>query len=127
MTNKLEGCLNDNNFIGKLFEELCWENCPTIHIGGAHKLFRRVTQQIHLGGLSNVFISEGCPQLKQIFFFWKMIFIHGLGMCEGVGEDSRHGIGHVDIQVGSCICLMCLVVITCALRWGVTHVGDYHY
>ena len=34
-----------------------------------------------------------------------MIFIHGLGMCEGVGEDSRHEIGHVDIQVGSCICL----------------------
>ena len=34
-----------------------------------------------------------------------MIFIHDLGMCEGVGEDSRHGIGHVDIQVGSCIFL----------------------
>ena len=29
----------------------------------------------------------------------------GLGICEGVGEDSRHGIGQVDIQVGSCICL----------------------
>ena len=29
----------------------------------------------------------------------------GLGMCEGVGKDSRHGIGHVDIQVGSCIFL----------------------
>ena len=26
-------------------------------------------------------------------------------MCEGVGDDSRHRIGHVDIQVGSCICL----------------------
>ena len=26
-------------------------------------------------------------------------------MCEGVGEDSRHGIRNVDIQVGSCICL----------------------
>ena len=46
-----------------------------------------------------------------------MIFIHSLGMCEGVGEDSRHGIGHVDIQVGSCICLnmfgchyMCILV-----------------
>ena len=25
----------------------------------------------------------------------------GLGMCEGVGEDWRHGFGHVDIQVGS--------------------------
>ena len=33
----------------------------------------------------------------------------GLGMREGVGEDSRHGIGYVDIQVGSCICLsVCL-------------------
>ena len=26
-------------------------------------------------------------------------------MCEGVSEDSRHGIEHVNIQVGSCICL----------------------
>ena len=26
-------------------------------------------------------------------------------MCEGVGEDSRHGFEHVDIQVGSCIYL----------------------
>ena len=26
----------------------------------------------------------------------------GLVMCEGVGEDSGHGIGHVDIRVGSC-------------------------
>ena len=26
-------------------------------------------------------------------------------MCEGVGDDSTHRIGHVDIQVGSYICL----------------------
>ena len=25
----------------------------------------------------------------------------GLGICKGVGEDSRHGFGHVDIRVGS--------------------------
>ena len=25
----------------------------------------------------------------------------GLGLCEGVGEDSRHVFGHVDIRVGS--------------------------
>ena len=25
-----------------------------------------------------------------------------LGMCEGVGEDSGHAIGHVDIRIGSC-------------------------
>ena len=80
MTNKSKGCPNneffckiikDNNFIRKLFKELCWENCPTIHVGGAHELFQRVTQQIYLRGLSNVFISEGCPQLKQIFLFGK--------------------------------------------------------
>ena len=79
-------------------------NRPTIYVGKAHEFFWRVTQQIHLEGLSNVFISEGCPQLKQIFLL-KKIFIHGISMCEGVGEDSRHEIGHVDIQVGSCICL----------------------
>ena len=32
--------------------------------------------------------------LKMIIFL-----IHGLGKCEGVGEDSRHGNGHLDIQV----------------------------
>ena len=79
-------------------------NRPKIHIGEAHELFRRVTQQIHLRGLSNVFILEGCPQLKQIFLL-KTIFIHGISMCEGVGEDLRHGIRNVDIQVGSCIFL----------------------
>ena len=78
MNKKSDGCPNDeffckiiknNNFIGKLSEELCWENCPKIHIRGTHELFRRVTQQIHLGGLSNAFILEGCPKLKQIFLF----------------------------------------------------------
>ena len=40
------------------------------------------------------------------FCFENDVFLaFGLGMCEGVGEDSRHGIGHVNIQVGSCICL----------------------
>ena len=27
-------------------------------------------------------------------------------MCEGVGEDLRHGTGHVDIQVGICMILL---------------------
>ena len=44
-------------------------------------------------------------------FVLKTVFLlaFGLGMCEGVGEDSRLGIGHVDIQVGSCICLSVIV------------------
>ena len=32
--------------------------------------------------------------------FLETIFIHGTSMCERVGEDSRHGIRHVDIRVG---------------------------
>ena len=48
-------------------------------------------------------------------------------MREGVDEDSRHGIGYVEIQVGSCICLsVCLCwIIACGVRWGVTHIGIF--
>ena len=54
-----------------------------------------------------------------------MFLIHGLGKCEGVGKDSRHENGHVDIQVGSRIYLsVCLNwSIAYALRWRVTHLG----
>ena len=48
---------------------------------------------------------------EQKAFVLKTVFLlaFGLGMCEGVGEDLRHGIGHVDIQVGSCIYLSVIV------------------
>ena len=51
--------------------------------------------------------------------------MHGLGKCEGVGEDSRDGNEHLDIQVGSHIYLsVCLNwSIAYALRWRVTHLG----
>ena len=39
-----------------------------------------------------------------------ILLAFGLGMCEGVGENLRHGIEHVDIQVGSCICLSVFVL-----------------
>ena len=81
---------------------------PTIHVGETHELFQRVTQQIHLEELSNVFISEGYPQIKQIFCL-ETVFIHGISMCKGVGDDSKHGIEHVDIRVRimnslECVC-----------------------
>ena len=69
------------NCFGELPNKLTSEDCPTYYI-------------------------EGLSSIKTNILFGKeMIFIHGLGMCEGVGEDSRHGIGHVEIQVGSCNCL----------------------
>ena len=42
-------------------------------------------------------------------FCFENCILLGLGMCEGVGDDSRHMIGHVDIQVESCICLNVIV------------------
>ena len=64
------------------------------------------------GGLSNRFASEGCRIFyrnsvvcfqEQIAFVFKTMILlaFGLGLCEGVGEDLRHGFGHVDIRVGS--------------------------
>ena len=72
------------------------------------------------GRLSNIFASEGCPIFyqnllvcfqEQIAFVLKTVILlaFGLGICEGVGEDSGHGIGHVDIRVGSCNCLNVIV------------------
>ena len=56
------------------------------------------------GRFSNTFTSEGTPIFLPTFdsvfsittgFVLKMIIflIHGLGKCEGVGDDSRHGDG----------------------------------
>ena len=46
---------------------------------------------------------------KTNIFFLETVFIHGMSVCEGVGEDSSHGIGHVGIRVGimnslECVC-----------------------
>ena len=38
-----------------------------------------------------------------------ILLAFGLGMCEGVGEDSGHEIGRVDIRIGSCNCLDVIV------------------
>ena len=53
--------------------------------------------------LSNIFTSEGCPTFyrnsvvcfqEQIALVLKTVILlaFGLGICEGVGEDSRHGL-----------------------------------
>ena len=68
-----------------------------------------------LGRFSNTVASDGSPILlpkfgcefsrTKSFCFenWIFLLAFGLGICEGVGEDSGHGIGHVDIRVGSCM------------------------
>ena len=55
---------------------------------------------------------------QQVLFLKWCFLIHGLGKCEGVGEDSRDGNEHLDIQVGLRIYLsVCLHwIIAYALR-----------
>ena len=87
-------------------------DCPTIHVKGAYELFRKVIQHIRLGGLSNKFYRNSvvCFREQKAFVLKTVIlFAFGLDMCEGVGEDLRHGIGLVNIQVGSCIYLSVIV------------------
>ena len=45
--------------------------------------------------------SVVCFREQQVCFENGVFLILGLGKCEGVGENSRHGNGHLDIQVGS--------------------------
>ena len=60
----------------------------------------------NIRGWSN-YIIRVCPiKLKQKCFFLETVFIYGKSMCEGVGEDSRHGAKHVIIHVEICIFLL---------------------
>ena len=90
--------------------------------------FRRVDQQLFII-VCPLYISEGCPHnylLEYVHNIYIYIYIYIGGcpqtnkylcfendlsykescMCEGVGEDSRYGTGHVDIQLGICIILL---------------------
>ena len=102
--------MHDMVFGKKYIEGLAkinYQSMSTINFGGLSiKLFI---------GVSPLYVSEGCPQInyrsmstiyigglstnKSNIFVLELIFIHGTSMCERVGEESRHGIGHVDIQV----------------------------
>ena len=90
-----------------------WSNSSSWRL--THDCFRKMIQQ---------FASEGSPiylpklsstfSRTKTFCFENDVFLaFGLGMCEGVSEDSRHGIGLVDIQVGSCICLNAFMLNHC--------------
>ena len=46
-------------------------DCPTIHVGGGHELFRRVIQQIRLGGLSNILPKFGSAFSRTTSFVLK--------------------------------------------------------
>ena len=76
-----------------------WSNSSSRRL--THDCFEKMIQQ---------FVSEGSliylPKLGMMFLRTKgfcsendVFLAFGLRMCEGVDKDSRHGIGHVDIEV----------------------------
>ena len=83
------------------------ESCPKNCVGKIVQQFTSEGLMNCFRELPNKFTSEDYPTYlyRRVahnynkYFCLEMIFVHGLGMCKGVGEDSRHGIGHVDIQV----------------------------
>ena len=55
-------------------------DCPTIHVGGAHELFRKVIQQIRLGGLSNILPKLGSVFSRTRSFVLKTVILLALGL-----------------------------------------------
>ena len=99
------------NFDGRFSEELPWSVIQQITSDEDHDCFkalssnspRRVVQYIYR-------ISAVSFQEQKVFVLKTVILLaFGLGMCEEVGEDSGHGIRHVNIRVGSCNCLDVIV------------------
>ena len=87
------------NFEGRFSEELPWRVVQHITLDEDHDCFgalysnspRRVVQYIYR--ISVVSFRE-----QKVFVLKTVILLaFGLGMCEGVGEDSGHVIEHVDI------------------------------
>ena len=95
------------NFEGRFSEELPWRVVQQITLDEDHDCFgalssnspQRVVQYIYRISVVS-FREQKAFVLKTV-----ILLVLGLGMCEGVDENSGHGNGHVDIRVGSCNCL----------------------
>ena len=98
-------------FYGRFSEKVPWRVIQQITSDENHDYFgalssnspRRVVQYIYRI-LVVSFREQKAFVLKTV-----ILLAFGLGMCERVGEDWGHGIGHVDILVGSCNCLDVIV------------------
>ena len=123
----LEGCAQNYllEYVHYLYRRVVQKNYLSEYVP---YMYRRIVHKIIYRSMSTIYIG-GLSTSKTNIFVLESIFIHGTSMCERVGEDSRHEIGYVDIQVDTCMLHLdvCLIVRPCALRWGVALIGDYHY
>ena len=97
----------ERNFEGRFSEELPWRVVQQITLDEDHDCFealssnspRRVVQYIYR------ILVVSFREQKTFVLKTVILLAFGFDMCEGVGENSGHGIRHVDIRVGSCNCL----------------------
>ena len=87
----------------KIFRRIALEGRQQITSDKDHDCFG-VIQQFASEG-SPIFLSKFGSEFSRTKSFsfenWIFLLAFGLDICEGVGEDSGHGFGHVDIGVGS--------------------------
>ena len=90
---------------------MSWKVVQQITSDEDHDCFGALSSNSPRGVVQYIYrISVVSFQEQKTFILKTVILLaFGLVMCEGVGEDSGHGIGHVDIRVGSCNCLDVIV------------------
>ena len=92
------------NFDGRFSEELPWRDVQQITSDEDHDCLRelssnspqRVVQYFYRNSVVS-FQEQKAFVVKTRYFYAHI----GLGMCEGIDEDSGHRFRHVDIRVGS--------------------------
>ena len=99
------------NFEGRFSKELPWRVVQQITSNEDHHCFGALSSNSPRMIVQYIYRISVVSFREQKAFVFKTVILlaFDLDMCEGVGEDSRHGIGHVDIQVGSCNCLDVIV------------------
>ena len=106
--------------------DLISEGCPInkLYRSVSNKLYRRVVHTNfigvcplnYIGGLSNKLYWRLANEFSKtkIFYFENIFSYMAKCMCEGVGENLRHGAGHVDIRVSMFILVLeCVCVFHC--------------
>ena len=89
----------ERNFKGRFFKELSWRVVQHITSDKDHDCFGALSSNSPQRVVQYIYRILVVSFREQKYFVLKTMILlaFGLGMCEGVGEDSGHGIGHVDI------------------------------
>ena len=86
----------------KIFRRIALESGPTVHLGGGPMTVSEIIIQQFVSEGSTIYLpklNSKFSRTKTFCFENYILLAFSLGMCEGAGEDSRHGIGHVDIRI----------------------------